>query len=280
MMIRVRELSPYALFLRYSTDTGRVHSVFAGSFNLELGGRLLHVGTDADLPSCLGISIPAADMPQVLDGLLPDCCVTLRNAVMRVYSYAGVSTLDLTSADIMSCVVREDLGASGAAWAHRQLAAVAELEEVGLLLDSTCVGVLRSLASNGEILDRHLAYLVGRGLGLTPSGDDFLLGYATALRMAGRVADLPKRLLNVAYGKTTDVSVAYFDAFARGWVNPVYVELGRAIAARDEQAFRQTVELISTIGHTSGCDALLGFVIGFSCVQALELAPKREVICA
>lgn len=108
--------------------------------------------------------------------------------------------------------------------------------------------------------------LAGRGPGLTPSGDDFLVGVLHAvtcwpdLAAAGLAADLHARIAAVAVPRTTRISAAYLDAASRGWATSPWHALVDALAQYPaagplEAAARR---LLAT-GETSGADGLTGF---------------------
>lgn len=98
---------------------------------------------------------------------------------------------------------------------------------------------------------------VGLGLGLTPSGDDMLLGSLTALHryrpgLARRLAEGLEPLLD----RTNDISRSYLELAMDGYAaTPV---LGAA-AELAEGGTAHTRTLL-TVGHSSGCDILEGLV--------------------
>jgi len=105
-----------------------------------------------------------------------------------------------------------------------------------------------------------VAYLVGRGVGLTPTGDDMLVGHLLARRVMGQedtrlVAYLQRRLLTVN-DLTTDVSKHYLLHALTGAFNQSALSLTKCT---DSVAFSQVIKEILAIGHTSGADFLAGF---------------------
>ncbi len=266
-MVSARSIAPYARFAQRDYRAGRVHSVFRTSFNVELGGRLVHVGGDDGLFSCTGLTVPAADMPGLLAGLRAGDMAVARDGQLRLYSIAGVAAIDLREAGVVPCSLPACVDAEGALWGFARLCGVAQRHLCGLVWDAEACDHLPALVEaslDGEAFARTVAFLIGRGVGLTPAGDDLLLGFATALRMSGAARELPERLARAARRRTTDVSVSYFDALAHGWVSPVYLDLAHAVAARDFAACERAVRAISGIGHTSGWDALAGVRLGFA----------------
>ena len=102
-----------------------------------------------------------------------------------------------------------------------------------------------------------VAGLVGRGPGLTPSGDDALAGallVASALGTGTALADAVRARL----GATTAVSAALLDAAADGYAARPVVDLVDAAVAGDADAVARALPAVLAIGHTSGADTVLG----------------------
>jgi Protein of unknown function (DUF2877) len=111
-------------------------------------------------------------------------------------------------------------------------------------------------------VDVLAAYLVGRGPGLTPLGDDILAGALVTLHALGADADpLAGAVLSRAED-TTFVSAAMLWHAARGECVP---ELARLLTASPGSLPRARADVLS-IGHTSGAGLLRGVELG------LELA--------
>lgn len=117
-----------------------------------------------------------------------------------------------------------------------------------------------SLVSGDALLsDQHLAKLVGYGSGLTPSGDDALLGAFAFMQMYyPESAALVPPLLRDRLRSTTDVSGSYLSLALDGHVAVQIREVLSAFSGvRNDRAL---TELLST-GHSSGEDIVRGIVI-------------------
>lgn len=105
--------------------------------------------------------------------------------------------------------------------------------------------------------------LAGLGPGLTPAGDDLLLGAMYGLwatRLPAWAKPLAQCIARAAVPRTHALSAAWLDAGARGEAAAPWHQLLTACAAQDPAALRATVMRILPTGHTSGADALGGFV--------------------
>jgi hypothetical protein len=120
------------------------------------------------------------------------------------------------------------------------------------------------LAAGDEIqATRGAQSLAGLGGGLTPAGDDFVVGVLLAAwaglygpsggQLAGAVAE-------AAAPRTTTLSAAYLRAAARGECIVPWHDLFAALLRGDAASTQAAVAALVSVGHTSGADALAGFV--------------------
>ncbi|MDX9829039.1 MAG: DUF2877 domain-containing protein [Anaerolineae bacterium] len=101
--------------------------------------------------------------------------------------------------------------------------------------------------------------LAGLGGGLTPAGDDFLVGAMLRAWLDGPAPDAFCRAVTaVAAPRTTLLSAALLRAAARGECSAPWHRLLAALESGASPA--PAVEAILAHGHTSGADALAGFL--------------------
>ena len=101
--------------------------------------------------------------------------------------------------------------------------------------------------------------LLGRGQGLTPSGDDALAGILLVSHAVGRAAPLAAAVRS-RLAATTAVSAALLDAAADGYAAPDVVALVDAALAGDDAGVSRALPAVLAIGHTSGADLVAGIV--------------------
>lgn len=118
--------------------------------------------------------------------------------------------------------------------------------------------------------------LAGRGAGLTPAGDDFIVGVLLAVwaitpltphpLLPQGEGELPAMIASAAAPHTTTLSGAYLHAAARGECTEQWHNLFNAIVQHKDP--RLELEALLAIGHTSGADALAGFIANSLILQS------------
>ncbi len=116
--------------------------------------------------------------------------------------------------------------------------------------------------------------LAGLGIGLTPSGDDFLMGamYAAWVIHSTEIArPLTLAIAEVSAPLTTSLSAAWLKAAAIGEAGTLWHELFNAMIAGTD-IHLQIANLFS-VGETSGADALAGFAGTLISYEVRETKP-------
>ena len=108
--------------------------------------------------------------------------------------------------------------------------------------------------------------MIGLGPGLTPSGDDFLVGFFTVLNIknspACRFHGLCGAVLDQAEDLTNKISLAAMKAAAHGQVRQSLVDLFNAIFDDTSHLDKAVLSRVLDIGSTSGADMLMGILYG------------------
>ena len=100
--------------------------------------------------------------------------------------------------------------------------------------------------------------LAGLGSGLTPAGDDYIVGVMVALWLTGR-KEMLSEMARVAVTKTTALSAAFLRAAAQGEFMELWHALVQTLFAGEIEAFSQAIKRVAQFGASSGLDALAGF---------------------
>jgi hypothetical protein len=124
--------------------------------------------------------------------------------------------------------------------------------------------VLNGLCSGDAIMaSSGAAALAGLGVGLTPSGDDFLMGAMYGLwasQPSEKAEKLVSPIFSAATGRTTALSSAWLEAAKDGEAGEKWHDLVTAVCSNQVDCINKSIEAIIETGETSGADALTGFV--------------------
>lgn len=249
--------------------TGIVHSVFERAVNLLVNGELWTV-LDASRPDApfgirlahdeSGFDVNAADRVHVRAGfvgvgdLIIDC---------RAASRWAPTSWTQPASGLASRLSTIEHVARSRAWA-----------ESGNMAGD----VIDALHKSDAELARAVQRTVGRGPGLTPAGDDVLVGIlalltsgAAELHDASRLSDALTPFLPT----TTDVSRHLLQQAARGLTGRALHDLGKAlIEGAPHDVFTDALNLVLDTGFTSGADACMGLAAAcrFSFLNTERLA--------
>lgn len=256
-----------------------VESSFAHAINLMAGEELLTLVSSAGRPAPGALITDAPDFPRIPAGSV------VRIAPDRMQM--GPLTVDLAGIAFFSCAVTP-VAPTAAISSARLKAVLNEVGAPGSFIGSERQSVFdraiqrrllrgsqrlqdalgTALRTEGdadtirEALTPAVERLVGLGVGLTPSGDDYLVGTFAALHHLPDSGILRRTLgdrVIAAAGQTTVVSGHFLKAAAAGQFHSDIAQATVVALTRPdalESAFRQVV----AIGSTSGTDALFGLV--------------------
>jgi len=131
-----------------------------------------------------------------------------------------------------------------------------------------------ALAGRDASTLRPVTDLLGAGRGLTPSGDDCIVGVLVALHALGEravAASIARTVARHAPLCTTRVSAAHLDAACDGEaIEPVHAAI-EAIAGNDPP--EPVLDALARFGHGSGFDALAGVLLAADAI-AHDRAPS------
>lgn len=253
----------------YTNSNVKVHSVFPNGFNLELKGQLIFIGKHGGDLSAFGLTIEKGAFEKLSAHLEVGQIVKITPKIWTFYTRPTLlqlvpSKFSKVFLDI-PMVTREDLRNS-------QLLTIIEevkaLEASGFSVSEGLMTTLKSWPNTGEVPVKLVRDLVGAGIGLTPSGDDFLQGMVLIESSLGERTTLRQQVEAVLQDRTTTaVSHAYYSALFAGKVNLSWVKLLRAVKEQASVAtITALVQDIQHYGATSGNDILVGIATGLKSI--------------
>ena len=123
-----------------------------------------------------------------------------------------------------------------------------------------CKGIL---TQDGEMAEEGARGLAGLGGGLTPAGDDFIMGVLLGLRTmvpSEIVSHHSEVILSNVISRTNALSAAWLQAAAKGEVHETWRRFLDALVTEPHAEMQVVLRRILDVGHSSGADALAGFL--------------------
>lgn len=262
---------------------GRVRAMFERSAYLMVNSGpalVLHAACGDHTPTSLCPSTwpPATSAVAVGDAVagraghlkVGDLVLDVRGA--RVWRPAGSPVVSTTT-----------LSDRGIAAAHHRVLRAAD-RRTGELLPAL-ERALTARDADADAVTDCVASLVGRGPGLTPSGDDALVGLLAVLHRLDPAGEAsPAQLLRPAVAahlrRTGDISAHYLGLAVGGHFGERLIALCDALAGDDPGDVAAAAAAVVATGATSGADALLGAVSGLRLVAATRAAAVAVGVAA
>jgi hypothetical protein len=271
--VAITSLSRQACQILAAHPRLEVHSVFRSSVNLRAGRHLITCTADA-VQAPHGVEVAPADLAGLnrlgqarpsaeLRWHAPTRTLTSKSGDLVVSAVARPRVFDPAIPLVSTDAVRGQLEPLTDLLARDRPATGLGDQWLALTADARLTRAVGSIL--GYTVDESLLHWIGRGPGLTPSGDDILVGMIAALWCVGAVTAHPlgrmgARLEVAARRRTTDISLEYLHYACRGMAAGVLRDLLSALGSADSPAVLAAVGRLRRYGHTSGMDCLLGAV--------------------
>lgn len=276
-VLRARSVSRRIHAVLSRPQTGYVLATFARSCYLDFDGQIvalvapsllngpLNVVVDADAWSgrvAVGARVMASGRMVRIDG---GADVELQHAVVWDAALRPWPAGQVTRLRRHLPLLRELLGAEAPEGGLAR--AVIGHGAAATSLDTRVMPAVRDLTwglqQHDALLVGHAAgTLAGLGPGLTPSGDDVLVGTLLSLTLGTDDSDrIRQAIVAAARDRTTRISRAYLDAAALGETSEAWHRLIDALGGNDTGRIQHTARQVMSCGETSGSDMLAGFVL-------------------
>jgi Protein of unknown function (DUF2877) len=254
--------------------TGRVHSVFAQACNLASGDTLFtlvppHAGNG---PSTLRLAVGAPhDLRDLFDVGEPFSCRQRRlrtgHTELRL-QHAAVWRPTVATAQLAPAQIDSRLRRAAALLARRHGARMSVIEREAATLVAELSGACRAL--DIDLAMRSADALIGWGEGLTPAGDDFLVGLLAGLgafvqldeRRPGFLAGLGAAIAR-GTARTTPIAAHYLRLAAGGHFTEPLVDARDGLLCEPRPAWVDAaLGRALAVGATSGADTVSGLLAG------------------
>lgn len=246
---------------------GKIHSVFETTFNINVGDQLIHFSFNSNFLSSFGIKILNEDISYIKKYLQKNNIISIKENEIVIYSNVGILKLDFSLIDIVPLTVETIQINLEMIKKLQELISEFDFNQSGLPDDTRFKNSLQILKTpylnDPDILTEILNIIVGNGIGLTPAGDDLLIGYMFIMKMYDSNAfDLFRKVISRKKLSTTDISREYLRQCEEGVFSSPLYKLFEYIKVRDILQVKRQLYKISKLGGTSGLDTLAGINAG------------------
>lgn len=255
-----------------------VHSRFASGFNLRVDKYLAFAGNKLGERLPLGILLDPADLRRIPEWIRPGETVFIWDAARKRFWTRGMSLCLEASQPFESAPGTPfQIGAEACKLFDRAVdpglttglgATVGMLSDMGWSATEELCGCFGT--RDPARAEAALKKWVGRGLGLTPSGDDFLTGTLLVDALCPFLSEAFRQALEALLdaGYTTDMGASCCRLALRGLFCGSLLDLGDAL--RRGGGMAESLDRVLRFGHTSGRDMAAGIRLG------LLQAARRE----
>lgn len=246
----------------------RVDSIFENGFNLIFQNQLIFVGKDSNQLSAFGLSVPTKTFIEMKNALVVGQQVRIKatftdkqemDMSWTIYTKGKVVQIDMDDVGIVDTTLPKiSIDYFLADDVLKALQKSSIWQGSGFATTEYLKEKYNQLI---EKWDNELAQaLIGAGIGLTPSGDDFLQGFMMMELVTGenqaKLTQTIKKALD--HRSTTKVSENYYRVLLKGHVNYAWTQLFEAVYHKNMSEIENIISDIQEYGATSGNDILLG----------------------
>lgn len=284
-MVRLESalVSPEASRWLAAVKSANVMHVFAKALNLiDPNDRVLSVVTPSIGPGPFALVVFRPEIE--MNGQIDFASLVNAESVVKVSGdrlEVGSVTIDTSGAEIWQprpawSVLSPDMLAPQVRGLWRLLQENAPSDSMAAMLVDRPSEAYHQIANNAwaelakglkegdlKLCKRGARALAGLGPGLTPAGDDFLMGIIYAIH-SSRDYDSSQYLIDAISGtaapRTTRLSAAWLAAASRGEASSDWHTFVEALVAGNTAEVEAAALSILPTGHTSGADALAGFL--------------------
>jgi len=253
--------SSYVEKVLSESDYAKIHSVFPNGFNLNFDDELVYMSYHQEgMLSARGLAIDKKVFKTISPHVKTGGHVRLRKDQLMFYTRPHIFTINFSDKKIKKLqvvpVTEEDLKTIDFIG---RLKGMAIFKKSGFSNNQMLLAILDDIQKVEEIKTNHINQLIGAGVGLTPTGDDFLQGLMLmeqTLKQPPRIQKIVQKQLKER--STTEVSLSYYEALFAGYSNEPLVLLFKAVLEKDVKGLEKSLSYIQKYGDTSGFDLLTG----------------------
>lgn len=283
--MEIQNQETISLFMKNSLlekdTTGKVHSVFKNSFNIIVQGQLFNFSSKGMPLSAYGCLLEKNKILHLLSACRIGDVVRINKKKISFYTKREIIKINLFSLHPVNLAIPEikiPLHQITESVFYSTLKTIEFEEKLGIDFSDEVEKAFTLLKNPSQYdesdIDHTVRVLMGRGKGLTPSGDDILMGYLAVEKAFGRDSSIEKKIRKKSLNQiTTEISEAYYEALFSDSISRLFVDLFLSFHISDERKILALFHKIDRYGHTSGNDTLFGVYLGLQ-----SLINEREKV--
>jgi hypothetical protein len=275
-------------------NLGRVHSIFQNGVNIKMGNFLIFIGNTKNGRLPFGIHLEEDVLDDFMACVQDDLVVCWKGFSLYFANKEKLMKLDLqTSTPFVNSIPKcRPEKVSFPSFEQFVALCIDNGEPIGIddlytdqfllyylnnqEIEQTELAIKVSdlmkavLSEDEEFIGQTLRFFLGRGKGLTPSGDDILVGLLAVHAVSGMFSQTFLHVLKEiiqAEPITTDVSIEYLQYALNGKFSSVIVHIMNDILTEESTELKQHFSDLVQVGHSSGVDSSFGILLGMLTIR-------------
>ncbi len=278
---------------------GSIHSVFTNGMNIRMGERLFFIGTTKNGRLPFGIHLMGEQVHELLTTVPTSSSIFWKEETKELYIEEANAYIhfnngspytntirklpqemsDLNIENIITLLVHENTGLDiniGDFLLH-YLTKSEKKCRIGKEIERLMSAIHSDDVSEIEHVVR---YFLGRGKGLTPSGDDHLIGILAIHSLTDSfslpfIQTLEKIVKHESI--TTDIGREYLLYALKGEFSSSVTNIINNLDKNEQQEYlMEHLQRLITMGHSSGVDTLFGMLIGLLSLRKHQSLNKHD----
>lgn len=259
----ITEISTSAYKKMQGMNFGCVHSIYKNTINISLEKEIISIQPKSLSKTPMSISIENKDISLDQLNILKGQKVDIENYFININNYRfNFKETNLWNPNLNLTINHLDISPNTIKFLHNLLRTFGREGGIGVL----------DIQSIEDVTS-----LIGKGIGLTPSGDDFIVGFLSTLFMIEQqnqiVTILREELItniNKSLDKTTFLSQEFLTAACKKEFSEIIHNFYESLKSKDENRITLSTMEMLKLGHSSGSDTLSGIISGLLFLNALR----------
>ena len=268
------------MVFRELKNKNKLHSSFRNGMNLQGRKTLIFIGDDSQGELPFGIHLSYVDLRHLLSSAIAN---EFYFSKINKEIVCGNYIIDMSRAKLFSPKLSYEhtIEKDAIDMLYSRLRKINFENGLGITMEQMSSGenpliieLKRAILSdNTEDIKNLLFKIIGRGKGLTPSGDDILIGLIYLDHIKKFISETFLQVLKEIisnYSLTTDISKTYYFTAFSGLFSSMLLNLQKAMVNKNINRIDLLIRKIIGYGHTSGRDILSGIALGINIIYSMK----------